>query len=412
MMSSLPFSPPFRPSRPSLRPVARQVAVALILLPSVPAPASPAGAPAAQTSQPAAASADVLAARAARARAAGQLDEAAQLYRRLVTLKPSSLENRWALATLLYDRGEFREARDQLERITKARPADGQALALLGLCRERLGEYETALAVLMKARELGIDAPEVRSVATFQTAALLNRLGDPDAAFEMLRPFAVDGDDRPVVIEAFGLIMLRLPLMPGEVPEDKHEMVLLAGRGGYHMARARRSDIGRMALEELVSRYPAAPNVHYALGMYLLIDDPAGAIEQFQRELAVTPDHHVAMIQMALLELKRGRAEAALPIAERAVRLAPTVPAARLALGRSLLTVGQVDRGVQELEEASRLAPGNPRLHYALAQAYAQAGRGEDAARERGTFLKLQASSAGPATPPPDEPGGPSPDVH
>ena len=103
----------------------------------------------------------------------------------------------------------------------------------------------------------------------------MNRLGDPDAALELLRPFAVEGDDRPAVIEAFGLMTLRLPLLPHELEAEKREMVLLAGRGGYQMARGR-GELGRMALEELVSRYPATPNVHFALGMYLIVDDPDG----------------------------------------------------------------------------------------------------------------------------------------
>ncbi len=353
-----------------------------------------------------------LAARAAKAKQAGQLDEAVRLYRRAVAARPTWLEGRWALATLHYDRNEFAEAREQFDRIVKARPDDPQALALLGLCRAHLGDDEAALEALMKARKLGIGLPAIRSVASFQTAALLNRLGDPDGAFEVLRPFAVDGDDRPLVIEAFGLIMLRLPLLPGQVPADKREMVLLAGRGGYHMARARRTAIGRMALEELVSRYPSTSNVHYALGMYLLPDDPAAAVEEFHRELAVTPGHYVAMIQLALTELKRGRAPEALPTAERAVQLAPTVPAARLALARSLLATGEVARGVREMEEASRLAPKNPRLRYDLAQAYAQAGRAEDAARERSAFLKLQKAAGASPAQPEDDPGSPPPDTH
>jgi predicted Zn-dependent protease len=247
-------------------------------------------------------------------------------------------------------------------------------------------------------------------VASFQTAVLLNRLGDPDAAFEMLRPFAIDADDRPAVIEAFGLITLRLPLSPGEVPENEREMVLLAGRGGYHMARARRSELGRMALEELVSRYPAAPNVHYALGMYLLVDDPASAIEELHKELTVSPRHHVAMIQIALAELRRGHAEDALPSAEQAARLAPNVPAARLTYGRALLAVGRSDEAVREMEEAVKLAPDNARLHYALAQAYAGAGRNADAARERGEFLKLQKTSGAAAQEPGEAPASTAPD--
>jgi tetratricopeptide (TPR) repeat protein len=399
-----------RPFTPLRSVAAPGVALAALML--VPGPLGAAPRAQAPPAAPAASSPsfEALAARAAKAKEAGRLDEAIRLYRRALTTKPSWLEGRWALATLLYDKDRFREAGDQLEKLAEARPGDGQALSLLGLCRARLGEHQAALDTLMKARALGIPSTEVRSVVSFQTAVLLNRLGDPDGAFEVLRSFAIDADDRPAVIEAFGLITLRLPLLPGEVPEGKREMVLLAGRGGYHMARARRSSLGKMALEELVSRYPAEPNVHYALGMYLLLDEPATAVEEFRRELAVSPDHHVAMIQIALAELRRGRAEEALPIAEKAARLAPNVPAARLAHGRALLAVGRTDAGVREMEDAVRLAPANPRLRFALAQAYSRAGREPDAARERNEFLRLQKSSGGPTKEPGDDPGSPSPD--
>jgi Flp pilus assembly protein TadD len=187
-------------------------------------------------------------------------------------------------------------------------------------------------------------------------------------------------------------------------------MVLLAGRAGYHMARARRTSIGQLAVEELVSRYPAQPNVHFALGMYLLSDDPEAGLAALRRELTVSPDHYVAMIQIAFAELKRGRGADALPMAQRAVELAPDVPAARLALGRSLLAVGRVGEAVTAMEAAVGLAPENPRLHFALAQAYQQAGRTDDATREKKEFLRLEEASSGEALPAGAETGavGPS----
>jgi tetratricopeptide (TPR) repeat protein len=327
---------------------------------------------------------------AATAREAGKLEEAVTLYLRALELRPSWLEGRYTLGMLYYDRGLFQEAARELSRVTEAAPRDGQARALLGLCRRHLGEHQKALEDLMAARSLGIPTAEVRSVATYNTAALLNKLGDPDAAFSLLRPFALEGDDRPPVIEAFGLVTLRKPLLPGEVPETEREMVLLAGRGGYQQARAHRDEIGRMALEELISRYPDTPNVHYALAMYLVVDDPAAAIEELHKELAVSPDHHVAMIQLALAEMRRGRAPEALPFAAKAAQLAPSVPAARLAHGRALLETGRAEDAVRELEAAVRLAPENAPLRLSLSRAYTAAGRAAEAERERAFFQKLQ----------------------
>ena len=230
----------------------------------------------------------------------------------------------------------------------------------------------------MKARVLGIPNPEVLSVANFQAALLLNRAGDPDGALEVLRRFGMDGDDSPPVIQAFGLVMLRLPLLPGEIPEEKKDMVLLAGRAGYHMSRSRRTAIGRLAVDELVSRYPAEPNVHFALGMYLLHDDPAAAIAALRRELAVSPDHHVAMIQIAFAELKRGNGADALPVAQRAVELAPNVPAAHLALGHLLAREagrpGPARRALEQAVEVRRYDTVDPYRDYPWGRSREAAG--------------------------------------
>jgi len=359
---------------------------------------------------PAPGSFDALATQASTAQEEGRLEEAVELYGQALDRSPSWLEGHWALATLLYDADRYEEATEHFGAVIAARPDDSLALALFGLCAAQVGDHEDALAALMKARVLGLPNPEVLSVANFQAALLLNKVGDPDGALEILRKFGMDGDDSPPVIQAFGLVMLRLPLLPGEVPEEKKEMVLLAGRAGYHLSRSRRTAIGRLAVDELVSRYPAEPNVHFALGMYLLHDDPAAAIAALRRELAVSPEHHVAMVQIAFAELKRGRGADALAVAQRAVVLAPNVPAAHLALGRSLLAVGEVEQAVTAMEAAVSLAPENPRLHFALAQAYQQAGRPDDATREKQEFLRLDKASSGGG---PAETAGPvSPLVH
>jgi Putative Zn-dependent protease, contains TPR repeats len=98
-------------------------------------------------------------------------------------------------------------------------------------------------------------------------------------------------------------------------------------------------------------------------------------------------------VQMAFEYLKRDQYNDALPLAEKAVQLAPKMYAARNVLGRILLELDQVDRAVKELEEGVRIAPTSPEMHFALARAYTRAGRKDDANREREAFKKLQDQS-------------------
>lgn len=122
----------------------------------------------------------------------------------------------------------------------------------------------------------------------------------------------------------------------------------------------------------------------------MLPQDADLAMNEFKRELQISPAHYAAMAQMAFEYLKRDQFNDALPLAEKAVQLAPKLYAARNVLGRVLLELGQVDRSIKELEEGVKLAPSSPEMHFALARAYTRAGRKEEAARERATFKKLQ----------------------
>ena len=122
----------------------------------------------------------------------------------------------------------------------------------------------------------------------------------------------------------------------------------------------------------------------------MLTQDADAAIKEFKRELEISPNHVPARLQIAFEYLKRDQYNDALPLAEKAVQMAPKLYAARNVLGRIWLELGQVDRSIKELEEGVRLAPSSPEMHFALSRAYAKAGRKEDATRERDTFKKLQ----------------------
>jgi tetratricopeptide (TPR) repeat protein len=123
--------------------------------------------------------------------------------------------------------------------------------------------------------------------------------------------------------------------------------------------------------------------------VFFLTEDSARAIEEFRRELAISPSHVPARLQIAFEYLKRGDAARALPVAIEAAKLAPDYFAAKLALGQVLLEMNDVPRALPELEKAATLAPGSPQAHFLLARAYTRAGRAADAERARAEFTRL-----------------------
>jgi tetratricopeptide (TPR) repeat protein len=324
------------------------------------------------------------------ARLANRLDEALGHYAQALKLRPKWAEGWWYVGAILYEKDRYAEARDALRNVVELDPKRGAAWGLLGLCEFQTREYERAGNSMLRGRALGFDGnQELGAVVTYHAALLYIRFHEFEIGFDALTEFVRVGNESTKVIEAFGLALMRMPYLPSELPPDRREQVMLAGRAAFDMA-ARRMEQARAAFDQLLTRYPNEPNVHYAFGVYMLGQDADAAMKEFRRELEISPQHFPAMTQMAFEYLKRDEFEAALPLAEKAVQLAPKMFAARNVLGRVLLELGQVERAIKELEEGTRLAPNSPEMRYALGRAYRRAGREADAKREVALFQKLQ----------------------
>jgi tetratricopeptide (TPR) repeat protein len=324
------------------------------------------------------------------ARLAERFEDAVRLYGEALKIRPKWPDGWWYIGAIFYQQDLYPQARDAFQNLVALEPERGPAWAMLGLCLFQTADYEPAAVSLQKGRSLGVnDNSELAAVVRYHAAILHLKFEYFENAYDILNEFVRFGNETPKVVEAFGLTILRMPLLPKEIPPAQREKVLIAGQAGYNMA-ARRLDQARAAFDTLLTQYPNDPNVHYAVGVYMLSQDSDRAMKEFTRELEIFPNHYAALTQMAFEYLKRGQFNDALPLAEKAVQLAPKLYAARNVLGRVLLELGQVDRSIKELEEGVKLAPSSPEMHFALARAYTRAGRKEDAARERETFKKLQ----------------------
>lgn len=327
---------------------------------------------------------------AAAARDARRIDESIKLYQDAVRLRPSWVEGYWHLGTAFYELDRHKEARDAFARVVRMAPKHASAQAFKGLCEFQLKDYETALSDLLNAGELGLAAPkDLADAVTYHTAITLTRLEEYEFALATLQSFARDGTDSPRVIEAFGMALLRIPMVPTELPPHRRELVMLAGRGGYYRA-ARRPAAAKPAFELLVQRYPDAPNVHYAYGVYLLDEDPGLAIAAFQQELKLSPGHVPAMLQIAFEYLRQSNWDEAKRWAQRVLEIEPGDWPARRAIGQALLETGDVAGSIQQLEAGVKLAPDSPSMRFMLSRAYQRAGRDVDAQRERTEFLRLE----------------------
>jgi tetratricopeptide (TPR) repeat protein len=366
-------------------PIAVALCVTLASGVRAPAQAQPAPAPRAEPTF------ESLQKAAEQARAAGKLDEAVGFYQKALEKRPAWVEGRWALGTVLYSLERFQEARDAFRRVTAAKPEDASSWAFKGLCEFELKNYDRAVADLQQAQQRGLPNKEIAHVASYHLGILLNRYEQFEASLELLAQLTREGNESASIAEALGLSILRIPVLPAELPPQKREMVLMAGRATIHWAGARRTP-ARAGFEELVLRFPEEKNVHYAFGVFLHKEDPEAALAQWNRELAISPYHVEAMLQIALEKVLRAELQEALELAQKAVELAPRNAAGRNILGRVLLNMDDVPGAIEQLEVGVKIAPTSRQMRFEMAQAYARAGRTEDAAREREEFRKLEAA--------------------
>ena len=321
----------------------------------------------------------------------GRSEEAERLYQTGVELQPQWAEGWWRLGVLHFDAERFTDARDALARLVRLERDSALAWALLGLSEYQLAQYDRALVSLSTAVSLRVpDQEPMGREAVHYLTLLLIRSGDFQAAPAHLTRLVHLEPDDPELVAACGLMALRMPRLPSEIPVAERDLVVTAGRAAY-AAFALRTEEARQRFEELIAKFPKSRGVHYAYGLFLSREASGKALPVLRKEIELFPDHAGAQLEVAFEILDRGVPADALTPAQAAARLAPESYASHLALGRALVATGAPDEGITELEWASRLAPESPEIYVALAQAYASSGRVQDVARARAKLIELTA---------------------
>jgi tetratricopeptide (TPR) repeat protein len=341
-------------------------------------------------SSPSPAEFERLSAEAARAREEDRLDDAIRSYNRALRLRPRWEEGWWYVGTIHYEKDRWPECRDAFSRFTAINPKLSPGFALLGLCEFRLDLWDQAHAHLNKAFQLGMPEDDpLTYVAWYHTALLETRARNFERALQILAMLSRKKPGEPELYAAAGLASLRKPLLLKQLPENERELALKLGQAVITAAERRGAE-ALAIFEEILTRWPSAPNVHYTFANYLLTIDAERGIEELKKELEISGEHLPGLVSLAMEYLKRGDPASALPFARRAAKAAPGNFTARTSLGRALTESGDLAGGIRELEAAVKLEPLSPQVRFYLASAYAKAGRKADADRERAEFTRLR----------------------
>jgi tetratricopeptide (TPR) repeat protein len=329
-----------------------------------------------------------VAAQAAAARDANDVPRSIELYRQAVGLNPKWQEGWWFLGTFLYGSGQYAPARDAYLHVVELNPKMTPGWGLLGLCEFQTAEYGRSLEHVQKSLTSGAGKePQIGEVLRYHEALLLAKAGNFDTSIEKFAPFLRAGTPSADLEMAFGVAVLRLRLVPAEIPSDQRDLVMAAGKAATLAVRGDVAADG--AFRALLERFPKSRNVHYLYGTHLLASDQRHARQEFERELEVSPANSAAEAMLALGYSVSGDTKSAIGYAEKAVNDDPASSTAQYTLGRVLVEAGQVKPGIEHLEAALKLDPASLENHVELATAYPKAARYEDAKRERSRALEL-----------------------
>lgn len=366
----------------------------LLLLAFIAAVAFPSSLAAAQNPPaPSRQSFDQLLQAAEQARDQNQNDKAVQLFRRALSEQPESEQALWFLGSLLYEMDQYAEARDVLRQFIALRPDAGPAWALLGLSEFQLRAYPRALDHLQRAMAQGMgDRKVLIQSVYYDVVALLTRFERYDDSIAMLQRMLANGAADPALQDPAGLAVLRLPLLPAEIPPDRAAFIHLAGRAMLDVQTQHYED-AESEFKQLVQKYPGEPGVHYFYGAYLEQLHPHESVAEFERELEISPSHVLARVRLAEQLIAQRDFDRALALAQQAIKLDPKRASTHMLAGEALLAKGDSGSGIAELETARDIDSTVLRAHWDLLRAYMAAGRNEDADREKQAIQKLSDSN-------------------
>lgn len=339
-------------------------------------------------------------ARRASAALANDPKAAVDLCREALASNPSWAEGWFDLGAAYYTIGRYPESVSAFDRASELAPRKGAVWAFRGLGEYQLDNKRKALADIQHAESLGLpDNPAFVSTVRTRAAFVLIKAKDFSAAIEQLRPLALLGDNSSTTLESFGVSALGLPVLPRDIPAEKKALVELAGQAEWAISAAHDADANK-ALHELLTAYANEPGVHYLKGIYLLSHDPEAARSEFEKELAISPAHVPARLQIAIIDIRTGHADQAARTALEAVRLEPGNALGHTVLARAYMLQNNSAKAVPELQAAAQLAPANPQIHLYLQQVYSRLGNTAGAAKEKAAFIRLH--SAGQSVPSPE----------
>lgn len=308
------------------------------------------------------------------------------------------------------------DAAAEWKHLTRIQPGNPLPYAQLGLLEAKQGNYPEAIAYYRRAMALNPALPGLR----LNLGLALFKSGKFGPAIECFKPLlaqgAQDADERQRVEVLLGMSYYGLgqyasaaPFLSAASARDPQNLPLLLSLAhscllskqydcvldAFHKMVALNANSAEAemlvgeALDEMkdstgairefraaVAANPKEPNVHFGLG-YLLWTQKQyqEAAEEFQAELANTPDYTQAQVYLADSYLQLNLFDKATPLLKAIVASNKSIEMAQLDLGIVDSEAGRNEDALRELKAAEALKAGDINVHWRLGRLYRSMGR-------------------------------------
>jgi tetratricopeptide (TPR) repeat protein len=334
-----------------------------------------------------------------------------------------SVNQQRATALELEQNGQIVEAEAAWHAVLQIHPSDADAYAHLGLLEARQEHYGAAVTYYRKALALNPAMPGARldlGLALFKSGASQAAIDTWSPLLKGVDPSSADAIRLDILmgmahygLNEFSAAVPYLQKVTTADPQNLPYRLLLAQScmwskqyqcvlDTYHQilelnAESAEADmLAGEALDQMqnhqgamdefraaVKADPKAPNAHFGLGYLLWTQDQfEEAAKEFQAELANVPESAQALAYLADADYHLGKQDDALPLAEKAVQIDPTIAKAHAVLGILYADRDRKDDAVKEFKAAIKLSPNYQDPHWRLARLYQAMGKQQEAKAE------------------------------
>ncbi|HVS34793.1 MAG TPA: tetratricopeptide repeat protein [Gemmataceae bacterium] len=296
----------------------------------------------------------------------GERDEGLALVRQANALAPGFPGIQTILANDLVSQNKPREAEDALRAILAKHPDDAAAQLGLGGALVAQSRWKEALPILKRAVELdpnSVEAQSVLGVALFQ-------LDRPAEAADVLRKalqLKPDDADTESKAELFlGLSLLKLEKCEEAAdafraalkaePDNSNSYVGL----GRALTGLDKPEDALAAFRKALALAPDDEQANYYLGLALVQDHAAEALEYLTKAAAKSPDDPDVQFFLGSAYYKRERYEEAIDAFRKTLALQPDRALGHVFLGMALMNDGRFKDGLAELQRGDELGSKQP----------------------------------------------------